>query len=272
MVVFDEGNTIVKALDFPEPTAWLATQLRRDPDLWNRWWAIRELSRRGGDSLAARALATAATSADYGLTRAQAATALARFPSSPANAALDAARRDSSSQVREAAIVSLGFLGGPNALAAARESMRDSSYAVQAAATAVLIRLDPANRASLIAHALATDSFRDVIRNAALDGIARVGDPAYTTTLDTLRAVSPRVASTLAVLAVRGDSTALSTLLHSLDDARPYVREWTLHAVTQLPADLRDPPLRAIAGSLRDAKTRIAVDELLNPKPQPGRR
>ena len=142
------------------------------------------------------------------------------LPASLANAALDAARRDSSAQVREAAIVSLGFLGGANALAAARESMRDSSYAVQAAATAVLIRLDPANRASLIAHALSTDSYRDVIRNAALDGIARVGDPAYTATLDTLRAVSPRVASTLAVLAVRGDSTALSALLHSLDDAR----------------------------------------------------
>jgi len=269
MVVFDEGNTIVKALDFPEPTAWLATQVAHDPDLWNRWWAIRELSRRGSDSTAGRALATAATSADYALTRAQAATALARFPASIANAALDAARRDTSAQVREAALVSLGFLGGPNALAAARASMRDSSYAVQAAATAVLIRLDPANRASLIARALATDSYRDVIRNAALDAIARVGDPAYTASLDTLRGVSPRVANTLAMLAVRGDSAALATLVSSLDDARPYVREWTLRAMRELPADLRDPPLRAIAGSLRDAKTKTAVDALLDTAREP---
>ena len=104
MVVFDAGNTIVKALDFPEPTAWLATQLAHDPDLWNRWWAIREISRRGTDPAAGRALATAATSADYALTRAQAATALARFPASVANSALDAARRDGSAQVREAAL------------------------------------------------------------------------------------------------------------------------------------------------------------------------
>jgi hypothetical protein len=143
---------------------------------------------------------------------------------------------------------------------------------VQAAATAVLIRLDPANRASLIARALATNSYRDVIRNAALDAIARLGDPAYTATIDTLRGVSPRVANTLAVLAIRGDSSALSALVHSLDDARPYVREWSLRAVTQLPAELRDPSLRAIASSLRDSRTKTAVDALLNPKPLPATR
>ena len=87
-------------------------------------------------------------------------------------------------------------------------------------------------------------------------------------TLDTLRGVSPRVASALAVLAIRGDSAALSTLVNSLDDARPYVREWTLRAMRELPADLRDPPLRAIAGSLRDAKTKIAVDALLDTEHQ----
>ncbi len=272
MIVFDEGNTIVKALDFPQPTEWLATQLARDPDLWNRWWAIRELSRRATDSLAGRALATAATSADYALTRAQAATALARFPASLATAALEAARRDSSAHVREAAGVSLGFLGGADALAAARDAMRDSSYAVQAAATAVLIRLDPANRRSLIARGLATDSYRDVIRNAALDAIARLGDPAYTARVDSLRGVSPRVASTLAVLAVRGDSAALTALVSSLDDARPYVREWAVRAIAQLPPEMRDPSLRAIASSLRDSKTKSAVDALLNPKPLPGKR
>ena len=268
MVIFDEGNTIVKALDFPQPTAWLATQLAHDPDLWNRWWTIRELSRRTSDSLAGRALATAATSADYALTRAQAATVLARFPAAIASGALETARRDSSAQVREAAVVSLGILGGANALAAARESMRDSSYAVQAAATAVLIRLDPANRPSLIARGLATDSYRDVVRNAALDAIARLGDPAYTATLDTLRGVSPRVAGTLAILAVRGDSAALSTLANSLGDARPYVREWTLRVMRQLPADLREPALRAVMGSLRDSKTKTVVDSLLDTQRQ----
>jgi aminopeptidase N len=36
MVVFDDGNTILKELTFDQPTAWLATELERDPDLWDR--------------------------------------------------------------------------------------------------------------------------------------------------------------------------------------------------------------------------------------------
>ena len=95
--------------------------------------------------------------------------------------------------------------------------MNDSSYAVQAAALAVVIRLDPAERASLIARGLATESYRDVVRNAALDAIARLGDPQYTATIDSLRGVSPRVANTLAVLAVRGDSVGALR-------ARPFAR------------------------------------------------
>ena len=64
MVVFDVGNTIYKTLKFDQPSAWLAEQLARDENLWNRWWAIGELASRTSDSTAARALAKAATSSD----------------------------------------------------------------------------------------------------------------------------------------------------------------------------------------------------------------
>ena len=269
MVVFDEGNAIVKALDFPQPTSWLATELEKDPDLWDRWWAIGELALHTDDSLAVRALARATTGADYFLTRRQAALALARFPGATAYAALDSARRDTSAQVRDAAITSLGVIGGEAALPALRAAMNDSSYGVQAAALAALIRVDTANRASWIARGLATKSYRDAIQSTTLNMIARLGDPSYTASVDSLRGENALAANTLAVLAVRGDSAALSALIRSLDDTRPYVREWTLRAIRRMPADLRDPPLRAIAGSLRDAKTRSAVDALLNPTPLP---
>jgi aminopeptidase N len=272
MVVFDEGNTIVKALDFPQPTEWLATELATDPDLWNRWWAIGELARRTDDLAAERALARAAMHADYFLTRRQATSALAGFPGARVLATLDSARRDSSAQVRESAIASLGYIGAPTVLPALREAMRDSSYGVQATALAALIRVDTTNRASWIARGLATESYRDAIRSATLNVVARLGDPAYTASVDSLRGVSALAANTLAVLAVRGDSAALSALIRSLDDTRPYVRDWMLRALGRMPADLRDPPLRAVAGSLRDAKTRSAVDALLNPKPTPGTR
>ncbi|HEV7704014.1 MAG TPA: M1 family aminopeptidase [Gemmatimonadaceae bacterium] len=270
MVVFDEGNTIVKALDFPQPTSWLATELAKDPDLWDRWWAIGELAHRADDATAARALATAATGADYFLTRKHAATALAHLPGAVALAALDSAKRDSSAQVRETAITSLGYIGGENAFPALRAAMGDSSYAVQAAALAALIRGDTAHRAQWIARGLATKSYRDVIQSSTLNLIARLGDASYTATVDSLRGENALAANTLAVLAVRGDSAALSSLVRALGDSRAYVRDWTIRALRRMPADLRDPALRAVAGSLRDAKTRREVDALLNASPPVG--
>ncbi|HMA43759.1 MAG TPA: M1 family aminopeptidase, partial [Gemmatimonadales bacterium] len=62
MVIFDDGNAILKTLTFDQPTSWLATQLERDPDLWNRQWVIERLAERRSDSTAAAALAQAAVS------------------------------------------------------------------------------------------------------------------------------------------------------------------------------------------------------------------
>src|SRR5216117_2792216 len=88
MVIFDDGNAILKRLTFEQPTAWLAAQLQRDPNLWNRHWIIAQLAHRPADTAAAAAVVKAATNADYFLTRAGAATALAAFPPATALPAL----------------------------------------------------------------------------------------------------------------------------------------------------------------------------------------
>src|SRR5207237_4046380 len=59
MVVFDDGNTILKELTFDQPTSWLATELAPDLDLWNREWVIEELAKRPADASALAALARA---------------------------------------------------------------------------------------------------------------------------------------------------------------------------------------------------------------------
>src|SRR5439155_1714676 len=88
MVVFDDGNAILKRLTFDQPTAWLATQLTRDPDLWDRHWVIAQLGQHATDPAAGAALAQGATGADYFLTRVAAASALAAFPAAVALPAL----------------------------------------------------------------------------------------------------------------------------------------------------------------------------------------
>src|SRR5947207_59268 len=141
MVVFDDGNTILKELTFDQPTTWLATQLKRDPDLWNRQWAIEQLAHRPADAAAVAALAEAATRADYFRTRAGAVEALAGLPAASAAAALEAALRDTPAQVRRAGMTALGQLGGARTAQLPRPTFHtDPSYEVRAAALTALVR------------------------------------------------------------------------------------------------------------------------------------
>jgi aminopeptidase N len=232
MVVFDEHNAILKTMIFEQPTRWLAAQLTADPDLWNRSWVIEQLARRTGDSLAAAALAKSARRADYYLTRAQAAAALQGFPEAVAVPALEAAMRDSSSAVRQAAITSLGVVGGDRALAAARAAWQsDSSYEVRAGALTALARLDSAGARGAVLAGLATPSYRSVIQTAAIAAAAASPD---STTIDALEKIlgdQPQAALALADLASKGDTRALTTLVRHKNDPRAWVRRWVQDAI-----------------------------------------
>ena len=265
MVVFDDGNNILKTLDFDEPTAWLATQLKSDPDLWNREWVIGELADRTTDTLAAQALAQAATNADYDLTRAQAAEVLASFPSKSALPALAAAMRDTSARVRKAAVASLGSVGGEQAVALARDAFaHDPSYEVRAAALVAVARTDRDGRHALIAQGLDMPSYRDAIQGAALLGILISGDTTFNSQLETKLGAGSDVASLLGALASRGDSTALDILVRHLDDEREYVRQWVLASVSsRLSPAAALARLRPVANRLKHDDTKKAIGELI---------
>src|SRR5467141_4105650 len=266
MVIFDDGNAILKQLTFDQPTTWLATQLQRDPDLWNRHWVIAQLSERTTDPAAAAAVAQAAAGADYFLSRADAATALAAFPAATALPALQIALKDTSAQVRAAAVEALGNLGGAEAAMLARQAWTsDSSDAVRAAAVTAMAVTDSAARRAIILQALRTPSYRDAIQNAAYRGIARSGD---TTLVDSVaaRAGDQHFAvHVLAALAGRGSTHALDLLITRLDDPRSYVRRWALEAFRfSLRRDIAQPRLQAVSAGLKFADTRQAAAELLH--------
>jgi len=261
MVVFDDGNTILKELTFDQPTSWLATQLERDADLWNREWVIEELAKRPTDATALAALARAATSADYFLTRAQAAEALARFPAAGAAAPLATALRDSSAQVRRAAITALGGVGGARAAELARTTWRtDASYETRAAALTALVAADSSARDSAVAWGLAAPSYQNVIQQAAYRVIAQTGDTGAIPQLETLLGSDRFPAHVLAALAARGSAHALNVLAAHLDDERAQVRRWTVEAFQfTLPRELAIPRLKTALAALvhRDAKQRV---------------
>ena len=265
MVVFDDRNRILKSLAFDQPTAMLATQLRRDPDLWNRAWVLGQLETRKADAAAGAALAEAATSADYFLTRQQAAEALAGFPAAVALPALEHAMRDTSSQVRAAAAVALAQMRGPQALALARRAWEnDSSYIVRAAALSTLAALDSANRRALIVQGLRTPSYRDAIRNAALGVAVGSGDTTLVAAVREAVDESRQPLYALAALALRGSQDALSALVAYLNDPRPLVRRYALGAIAQtLAPNVGLPALKSAQGSLTHPETRAAVEQVI---------
>ncbi len=231
MVVFDDGNAVLKSLAFDQPTAWLATQLRRDADLWDRQWVIEQLSHRTADTAAAAALADAATHADYFLTRQQAVEALGDFPAALVLAAAEAAVRDTSAAVRGRAVQTLGKLGGVPALALVRDALaHDSSYDVQAAALRALVLADSMQAHDLIAAGLAMASYQEAIQNAALRAIGQRNDTSFIGALEGLLGVGRFPSHVLASLGARGSVHALDVLTKHLNDDRPAVRRWGLEA------------------------------------------
>jgi len=272
MVVFDDGNTILKELSFDQPTSWLATQLEHDADLWNREWVIEQLAQRPADTGALAALARTATSADYFLTRSQATEALARFPAAGAATPLAAALGDTSAQVRRAAITALGRLGGARAAELARATWRtDPSYEVRAAALTALVAADSSARDSVVAWGLATASYQNVIQQAAYRVIAQTGDTGAIARVDTLLGSDRFPAHVLAALAARGNARALALLTSHLDDDRPYVRRWVLEAFRYtLPRQLAVERLKGVAGKLKYADTREEAEKTLQQLEKPG--
>jgi aminopeptidase N len=272
MVVFDDGNTILKELTFDQPTPWLATQLKRDPDLWNRQWAIDQLGQRPADAAAVAALAEAATGADYFRTRAGAVEALGELPAASTAAPLAAALRDTSAQVRRAVIAALGQLGGARAAELARATFQaDPSYEVRAAALTALVRADSTARDSAVAWGLATPSYQDVIQEAAYRIIAQTRDTAAIPRVVERVATDRLAAHVLAALAARGSVQALDLLAARLNDDRPVVRRWVVEAFQfTLPRQLGIPRLQAVAGTLKYPDTRKDVETALQRLQKPA--
>jgi aminopeptidase N len=234
MVVFDDENAVLKTLAFHQPTPWLANLLHRHPNLWNRSWAIEELASRHGDTLAGAALAHAATSADYDLTRAEAASALARFPADQALPALQSATTDTSARVRMAAVDAMGRIGDSSGVDLVRRAWtEDSSDQVRAAALTALVRLAPEASRDAVLAGLRTRSYREAIQNAAIAAALQRPDSAVVAGLEAVAGEQPLPAVALAALASRGNEAAQAAIARLLTDSRAWVREWAAEATGQ---------------------------------------
>jgi aminopeptidase N len=268
MVVFDAGNRILKSLVFDQPTAWLANQLRRDANLWDRQWAIGQLAQHKTDKEAVFALTEAATGADYYLTRVQAIEALAEFPADVAMGSLSDAAKDTSAAVRTATISAMAKFGGETVAAIARNAFqKDSSYEVRAAALIALVQADPANSRALIASGITTPSYQDVIQSAAFQAIIQTNDTSAIGLVDAAIGHQEFAAHVLAILGGRGNTHALDLLVAHLNDKRPAVRHWTVrtfqNTMARVNKALTLQSLKAALAGITYADTRQQVADVI---------
>lgn len=182
-VVFDDADAMVKTLSFPQPTAWLVSQLRREARPWQTGWAIDQLGVRAGagDQRARAALATAARTAHYTLTRAQALIALQRVTQpaavSTVLATFTGSVHDTAVMVRRAAVVGLARLATPAGWVVLRRvATQDASALVRAEALQHLL-LSPTTSAeerhTLFAQALqGPPGYQDLLPFSAIRALS----------------------------------------------------------------------------------------------------
>ncbi len=272
MVILDDGNQLVKELTFDQPVSWLAQQLGSNTDLWNRAWAIDQLTRHRGDPEAAKALADAAMRADYFLTRVDAVTALGEhFPAALTQGAVLKAMHDTSAAVRTAAVTAL--MGDSGAVIARNAFHGDSSYEVRAAALRSAVRTDPSHVRDLLGEGLGMPSYRDVILRAALEGVALSTDTTLTDKVDASVAILEDASHVLGILGARGNLHAMSLITSHLNDSRAGVRRWAFNAFAQTMIRIDRPMtlelLQQIQGTFRYADIRQQVADLLAKERKP---
>ncbi|MET0752179.1 MAG: M1 family aminopeptidase, partial [Pyrinomonadaceae bacterium] len=197
LVDFDNEGTLIKELKFEKSTDELLYQFKNDKDVLGRVWAMNQLTPRWrskdtSDADKAKILAAinqAITNDAVWMVRRDAIQIVAAPQGNPnaANAAalsLDpatisaftAATKDKNSNVRAAAISGLGRTLDAKYTDIFLAALSDQSYGVIDSAAVALGRAKDARSFDALTKLLETSSWKDRIRNAALNGLANLGD------------------------------------------------------------------------------------------------
>ncbi len=182
LVNFDYGDMLIKELDFQKTTGQLLYQLAHDDDVLARIWALQQLRSRMNDDKYSSdrtsilsAINEALTKDPFWGTRVEAAVAMSGV--SEAKDALYSATRDNKARVRERAIISLAATKDVNLAHVYQKLLEDPSYAVIRAAALALGQTKSPEAFESLTKLINTNSWRDTIRAAALNGLAALQDP-----------------------------------------------------------------------------------------------
>ena len=176
-VVLDPTGWILKTVEFDKSAAEWVVQLADSKPLAAKLEAIRALGDLGGAE-AVMALGRALREEPFRGTRQEAAKALGKIATGPALEALREGLKDKESRVRTAVLESLGsFPDHADLIPILRRVLeQDQSYFARAAAATSLAAFEKqrAEIVPLLVSALSQDSWREMVRGAALRSLAQI--------------------------------------------------------------------------------------------------
>lgn len=185
MVRFDPGFNIPRLQKFPRPKEMLLYQLKNDPDCMGRIEAVQELAKIADPDILQSLSETALFDRFWGV-QVEAAKALGEIRTDSSKLALLNALHTSHPKGRRAIVNALSHFRDPGVAQALRSlAEKDESYFVEADATLAFVQAskEPFQTLDLsqvepiedfLFHQLRKDSYREVIRSAALLGLAEL--------------------------------------------------------------------------------------------------
>ncbi|MCA9631622.1 MAG: HEAT repeat domain-containing protein [Myxococcales bacterium] len=253
-VEVDPDYLLLGRVDIDCPVDMLERQLASGPRGKTRWVAAELLGKKGGRR-AIRALAAClANEEEAWMVRAEAAHGLGRTRDERARAALLEHVGTSDDRVRRAVMWGLGnFRHADVEKALLKHARRDASYLVQAQAARSLGKSRGPSARAALEKLLAEESWADVVRGAACNGLSQLGDEAaLPSLLETTQYGVPtrgRRAAILALPELSQERRVRRHLEELLEDPHPHVRGDVARALQSL----GDPVARA---ALRGQLTR----------------
>jgi aminopeptidase N len=178
MVVFDRGDKLLKSIEFKKDPAILAYQLRNAETTPDRADAAAALGSVRDDPRAIAALGEAAKQDAFWGVRVEALLALGRIGGPEAEKKVLAAVADPAPWVRDVAVRELGDFKDDISLPEklTRIAASDRAYRVRAAALGALASIQAPSAFETLAEAVKSDSPDDIIREASLRALGRLGD------------------------------------------------------------------------------------------------
>ena len=178
MVLFDKGNKVLKAIEFPRSADELIYQLKNAEHVADRLDAARALGDPKLGDAGVTALGDAVRTDKFRGVRSEAVRSLGKIGGAAAQKQITTALADTEPAVRQLAVQQMGSFKEDPSVPAQLEKIyqEEKTYRVRAAALGALAQQKATGAFDVLKAAAATESPDDTLRAAALRGMGTLGD------------------------------------------------------------------------------------------------